>query len=238
MIKIFRKIRYELMEKNKIWSYLKYAIGEIILVVIGILIALQLNIKNEERKERLEEEKLVKILIEDVISDSTFYSSRLLLFNKQIEFYNKFFDLCSREESSSEDTTILEQWEQGFILAANYSDVVNNNTELISHVSSDSIQQALREYFKSYHFISKAIDFSNEGIGELSKQLRKKYDIMEKDRDQLRLVDYRPFCQEEMLEGKVSVMREFSENSRDMTLRFLNDNEKLKVKLHNYLETF
>lgn len=43
MIKFFRKIRYDLMEKNKTGKYLKYAIGEIILVVIGILIALQIN---------------------------------------------------------------------------------------------------------------------------------------------------------------------------------------------------
>jgi hypothetical protein len=51
MIKFFRKIRYDLMEKNKTGKYLKYAIGEIILVVIGILIALQINQWNENRKE-------------------------------------------------------------------------------------------------------------------------------------------------------------------------------------------
>jgi hypothetical protein len=50
MIKFFRKIRYDLMEKNKTGKYLKYAVGEIVLVVIGILIALQINNWNEERK--------------------------------------------------------------------------------------------------------------------------------------------------------------------------------------------
>jgi len=44
MIKFFRKIRYDLMEKNKTKKYFKYAIGEIVLVVIGILIALSINI--------------------------------------------------------------------------------------------------------------------------------------------------------------------------------------------------
>ena len=53
MIKFFRKIRYDLMEKNKTGKYLKYAIGEIVLVVIGILIALSLNNWNEHRKEKL-----------------------------------------------------------------------------------------------------------------------------------------------------------------------------------------
>jgi len=43
MIKFFRKIRYAFVEKNKTGKYFKYAIGEIVLVVIGILIALQVN---------------------------------------------------------------------------------------------------------------------------------------------------------------------------------------------------
>ncbi len=50
MIKFFRKIRQELLANNKVSKYLLYAIGEIALVVIGILIALQINNNNEERK--------------------------------------------------------------------------------------------------------------------------------------------------------------------------------------------
>ncbi len=54
MIKFFRKIRFDLMERNKTGKYLKYAVGEIVLVVIGILIALGINnwnIKNVQEKE-------------------------------------------------------------------------------------------------------------------------------------------------------------------------------------------
>jgi hypothetical protein len=50
MIKFFRKIRQNLLTENKFSKYLLYAIGEIILVVIGILIALSINNWNEERK--------------------------------------------------------------------------------------------------------------------------------------------------------------------------------------------
>ena len=55
MIKFFRRIRYDLMEKNKTSKYFKYAIGEIVLVVIGILIALQINNWNENRKNKITE---------------------------------------------------------------------------------------------------------------------------------------------------------------------------------------
>jgi hypothetical protein len=50
MIKFFRKIRQNLLMENKTGKYFKYAIGEIILVVIGILLALQVNNWNEIRK--------------------------------------------------------------------------------------------------------------------------------------------------------------------------------------------
>ena len=51
MIKFFRKIRQHLLSEKKFSRYLIYAVGEIVLVVIGILIALSINNQNEEKKE-------------------------------------------------------------------------------------------------------------------------------------------------------------------------------------------
>jgi hypothetical protein len=70
MIKFFRKIRYDLMVKNKTGKYLKYAIGEIILVVIGILIALQINTWNTENDNKKIVLKNSKTLIENLQKDS------------------------------------------------------------------------------------------------------------------------------------------------------------------------
>ena len=55
MIKFFRHIRQRLLSEGKTGKYFKYAIGEIILVVIGILIALQINNWNENRKNKVAE---------------------------------------------------------------------------------------------------------------------------------------------------------------------------------------
>ena len=62
MFQFFRQIRFQLLSENMKSKYLKYAIGEIALVVIGILIALQINNWNENRKdEKALHEYLVKI---------------------------------------------------------------------------------------------------------------------------------------------------------------------------------
>lgn len=60
MIKFFRKIRQNLLSEGKTGKYFKYAIGEIILVVIGILIALQINNWNQDRKASIKEKLILK----------------------------------------------------------------------------------------------------------------------------------------------------------------------------------
>ena len=65
MIPFFRKIRKKMADDNRPLKYMRYAIGEIVLVVIGILIALQINTWNEERKEQIQEKKLLANLKKD-----------------------------------------------------------------------------------------------------------------------------------------------------------------------------
>ena len=66
MIKFFRKIRQRLLTENKFSKYLLYAIGEIALVVIGILIALSINNWNEWKKERVKEREILIDLAENL----------------------------------------------------------------------------------------------------------------------------------------------------------------------------
>jgi len=70
MIKFFRKIRQNLLSEGKTGSYIKYAIGEIILVVIGILIALQINNYNEVQKQRAKEIQFLKNLKADLFLEA------------------------------------------------------------------------------------------------------------------------------------------------------------------------
>lgn len=69
MIKFFRKIRQKLVFENKTSKYITYAIGEIILVVIGILIALQINNWNEKKKNQQQEALILKNILQDLKTD-------------------------------------------------------------------------------------------------------------------------------------------------------------------------
>ncbi len=71
MIKFFRRIRQNLLSEGKTGKYLKYAIGEIVLVVVGILIALSINNWNENQKNNNEETAILKSLYEDLILAKT-----------------------------------------------------------------------------------------------------------------------------------------------------------------------
>ena len=73
MIKLFRNIRQNLLNEGKTTKYFKYAIGEIVLVVIGILIALQINNWNELKSEQVIEKTYMKNLLEDLKDDLITY---------------------------------------------------------------------------------------------------------------------------------------------------------------------
>ena len=69
MLPFFRKIRWRLAQDNQFFKYSRYAIGEIVLVVIGILIALQVNDWNKERINRIEENTYLNRLVQNLNRD-------------------------------------------------------------------------------------------------------------------------------------------------------------------------
>lgn len=77
MIKFFRKIRQQLLSENKFSKYLLYAVGEIVLVVIGILIALQINNWNDAQQQYRADIESITNLQSDLILDTLALSSQL-----------------------------------------------------------------------------------------------------------------------------------------------------------------
>lgn len=89
MIKLFRNIRKQLLNQGKTINYLKYAIGEIVLVMIGILLALQINNWNEERKNHNRLINIYSLIYDDIENDKQelirnleFYTQKKPVFDK------------------------------------------------------------------------------------------------------------------------------------------------------------
>lgn len=83
------------MKQNKTRKYIKYAIGEIILVMIGILLALQVNNWNETRKDTQTAKILAKSLFEDLNKDFVFLKDALLFSTEKIKSSDSLLNLLS-----------------------------------------------------------------------------------------------------------------------------------------------
>jgi hypothetical protein len=79
MIKFFRRIRYDLIGTKKTGKYMIYAVGEIVLVVIGILIALQINTWNQDKQNRSQEQLLLKQLLVEYQSNYKQINNKIFL---------------------------------------------------------------------------------------------------------------------------------------------------------------
>jgi hypothetical protein len=99
MIKFFRKIRQNLLMENKTGKYFKYAIGEIILVVIGILIALQINNWNENRKNSINEKALLANTINDLDADKKRFTNNQKEADTILKVYKKLYELQFRTQA-------------------------------------------------------------------------------------------------------------------------------------------
>lgn len=99
MIKFFTRIRQQLLSENKFNKYLLYAIGEIILVVIGILIALQINNWNEKRQNKHKVDNLLIKVQKDIESDI----SEIVNLSKFYAAKDSLIQLVLNDKLTSED---------------------------------------------------------------------------------------------------------------------------------------
>ena len=107
MIKFFRKIRQNSLSAGKTTKYLKYAIGEIILVVIGILIALQFNNWKEQRKENNNEQVILKRLEKEFESNREQLLDKIELRNTLIESCGKLLEYFDKPENVDRDSILV-----------------------------------------------------------------------------------------------------------------------------------
>jgi hypothetical protein len=149
MIKFFRNIRYNLMETGKTGKYLKYAIGEIILVVIGILIALEINNNNEQQKLVQKEIEMLYLLQESLDNDlkkfdivSAFYERSKVSIIRVLEHLENDEPYTDALAYDFYNTTLT--YEEGSFTDGVFETLKSTGIELISN--TDLRQQILMVY--------------------------------------------------------------------------------------------
>ena len=99
MLRFFRKLRHRLLTENRFGKYLLYTIGEVLLVVIGILIALQVDNWNEERTDRLEEQRVLLQLKEEFLDNRKQIGAKIALHQDIVHSCQAILQIIDQQEN-------------------------------------------------------------------------------------------------------------------------------------------
>ncbi|PQB05571.1 DUF6090 family protein [Aureitalea marina] len=177
MIHFFRRIRRKLLNQERVGKYLIYAVGEILLVVIGILIALQVNNWNQERISRDKEKvylKEIRASLEKDLADQ----NRVFDFNgKKIALILQIISEMGKDKSKTEHMLylfgLLNKEPEGSLV--NYDVFIPNraafdnmlSSENIGIVQDDELRSKLSEYYRG--------EIVDTGTQERVKQIVRKF---------------------------------------------------------------
>ena len=226
------------MEKNKTGKYFKYAIGEIILVVIGILIALQINNWNETRKIKIKEKILLKTVLENLERDSMTISNILITKDRIISVHKDLIDVVNGKKNSNEIKNIglIRRSLPGLLTTK------TNHPDLSNQVLDETIKSAVLNHFRmvnQYEFImsnynnileeklrpflseNKLLNYGNQ-FQDLSQYINKPLFFKELKKPELQQVLFN-------VGVKLNLITEFSDN-------WIRRNDLLKKTIASYLK--
>lgn len=168
MIKFFRKFRQKLLTENKFTKYLIYVIGEIVLVVIGILLALQINNSNERRKTEILELQYLIRLEKDLSSDIEYFDRRINESETLIKGHYFYIHQAYLEQRNADDFRELVSniWlnSENFI-AQNTTFNELQNAGKMSIIQNQELKDDILSLYKEYEIKSSHIKEYNEVSG-------------------------------------------------------------------------
>jgi len=150
MIKFFRKIRQRLVSESKFSKYLLYAIGEIILVMIGILLALQVNNWNEKRKASKKEvaslislRSEMKSSLDELRAD---HDGHKMLYRSTLDVHHYISTKQEETDSMYSDFYNMIRFNYFFPKTSTYQTLKSGNLDLIT---SDSLRTLITDVYES-----------------------------------------------------------------------------------------
>jgi len=198
MIKFFRKIRQNLLSEGKTGKYFKYAIGEIVLVVIGILIALQINNWNEDQKKKELEKIMLENLVENLEQNCDMMKSHIRSISKYRESGSV---IISAIENKLIDEDLLENYFHHALMNTSsirlsetgYNAIKNNGLEIIRN-------QALKKEIMAFFEETRPHLLANLSWGAVDSADREKFidqNFVQLGND--KGITYKPFDLESLL---------------------------------------
>ena len=246
MIKFFRHIRKSLLNEGKTSKYFKYAIGEIILVVIGILIALQINNWNENKKVKEKERQVLTEIISDLeftLQDlDRVVNSRTNNLKRTINSINTIIDVLENDKIYHDSLALHFRAVNAYDIinfkTSGYQSLVSIGTDL---VESPKLRSAIGKFhtssfnrvnggFEEVHldFYSYMMDYFRKkfttvviGSSSMSKIIPNDFEQLKRDSEYI-----------QSLKAWLGVNLAYLEILNDATL----EAEKLKKDIENYLE--
>jgi len=187
MIPFFRKIRKTLADDNKPLKYLKYAIGEIALVVIGILIALQINNWNESRKLANTESIYLKRFLSELKQDTTYFSKGIKTFKLRNQIITDFS--AALNDNYSEDSTVIrlanDFFRQGWFMASfrpstsTFDDL--SSTGNLNVIRNINLRDAIVKMYYSYNETQDGFKVNHDWITPIDAMLTSQYNGLKYD---------------------------------------------------------
>ena len=147
MFRFFRTLRHRLLIENRVSKYLLYAVGEIVLVVIGILIALQIDTWNEEQKNRAYEKEVLAQIKENLLQDQLALQATARSYQAAMEASEKLLDTSKRStfpDSIPYWLGAVARFERFQPLTSSYEALKSKGLDI---VSNDALRLLLGQYY-------------------------------------------------------------------------------------------
>ncbi len=180
MLRFFSKMRYKLATENRVAKYLRYAVGEILLVVIGILIALQVNNWNEQRKLVNERKLLTQALISDFKVTRLRIESIQSEIEQNIQRSSRFLSL-SYTSNTEVPVDSLQYYLSGVFTMPPFEPILTSYNQAVSTgqiglIENKNFFDNMSKFLTTYAWHKHTVDLSGEifylgSIWEIRKQV-------------------------------------------------------------------
>jgi hypothetical protein len=175
MLNLFRSFRQIFIAENKTTKYLKYAIGEIVLVMIGILLALQVNTWNQNRLLRIEEIEAKTRIVTDLGKDIGTIEGRMKrLKSKEVSLLRVKSAIAEGNVINSQSflEDILEGTHQGWIQASTsrstYDDLIGSGK--LGIIENPDVRANISDYYNSFQIVVENLERRQTNYPNLTSQ--------------------------------------------------------------------